>query len=74
MNIQKFKLEFSKKKYNIKLTIFFNIQGAPKGIVRIGIAKPLPMTDFVENRNYSATESFQDELRMKKSIPDLITE
>lgn len=51
--------------------IFFT--GAPKGIVRIGIAKPLPMTDFVDNRNYSATESFQDELKMKPR-PDLITE
>jgi hypothetical protein len=40
--------------------------------VRIGIAKPLPMTYFIENKNYSATESFQDELKMTK--PDLITE
>lgn len=54
--------------YNFSLRL--NFLGAPKGIVRIGIAKPLPMTDFVEN--YSATESFQDELKMKR--PDLITE
>ncbi|KAG5670535.1 hypothetical protein PVAND_000792 [Polypedilum vanderplanki] len=48
------------------------LKGAPKGIVKIGIAKPLPMTDFIESKNYSATESFQDELKLKK--PDLITE
>lgn len=50
--------------------IFF--LGAPRGIVRIGIAKPLPMSDFVD-RNQSATESFQDELKMRNK-PDIIQE
>jgi hypothetical protein len=46
--------------------------GAPKGIVRIGIAKPLPIADFLD-KNHSATESFQDE--MKRNIkPDIIRE
>ncbi|CRK94996.1 CLUMA_CG008482, isoform A [Clunio marinus] len=47
------------------------LKGAPKGIVRIGIAKPLPMSDFLD-RNHSATESFQDELKLRK--PDIIME
>jgi multiple PDZ domain protein len=54
------------------LTKNLSFLGAPKGLVRIGIAKPLPMSDFIESKNFSATESFQDELKMKK--PDLITE
>lgn len=49
----------------------FPLPGAPKGVVRIGIAKPLPMSDFVD-RNHSATESFQDELKLRK--PDIIME
>lgn len=51
--------------------LFFYSTGAPKGVVRIGIAKPLPMSDFVD-RNHSATESFQDELKLRK--PDIIME
>ena len=54
------------------------LKGAPKGVVRIGVAKPLPMADFGDksiNHNNSATESFQDELKMMKGMkPDIIME
>jgi hypothetical protein len=64
--------EFCVDFFNQKLIFFLILHsGAKKGVVLIGIAKPLPMSDFAD-RNHSATESFQDELKLRK--PDVIME
>lgn len=50
------------------------LKGAPKGVVRIGVAKPLPMADFGD-RSMNNDESFRDELKaMKGPKPDIIQE
>lgn len=47
------------------------LKGAPKGVVRIGVAKPLPMGGSNGNGN----ESFHEEIRsMKGPKPDIIQE
>lgn len=50
------------------------LKGAPKGIVKIGVAKPLPMADFGD-RSMNNEDSFRDELKaMKGPKPDIIQE
>jgi multiple PDZ domain protein len=53
------------------------LKGAPKGKVRIGVAKPLPMAEYGDrsNGNGNGNESFHDEIRsMKGPKPDIIQE
>lgn len=51
------------------------LKGAPKGIVQIGVAKPLPIDSSLNynDKSLNANESFADLKMIKKTMPDIMS-
>ena len=51
------------------------LKGAPKGIVQIGVAKPLPIESSLNygEKSLNANEHFADLKMIKKTMPDIMS-